>query len=113
MDTRQPVSQHRTQVYFPDDLYKAVKEKAKKEDSSIAAIIRKAVEKEVGKEERANQKEKDKAWKEFFKLAGIGKSGLHDLSVNHDKYLAEDLYREHLQQEKEYLQLKRKRKKRQ
>lgn len=108
MNTTQPVSQHRTQVYFPDNLYRAVKERAKKEDMSIAKIIRQAVEKEIGKEERANQKEQDKAWKKLFKLAGIGKSGLHDLSVNHDKYLAEDLYREHLQQEREYRQWKRK-----
>ncbi len=103
----QPVSQHRTQVYFPAHLYRAVKEKAKKEDVSIAKIIRQAVEKEVGKEEHVNQMERDKAWEEFFKLAGIGKSREHDLSINHDKYLAEDLYNEHLENEREYREWKR------
>ncbi len=86
MQASQLVSQHRTQVYFPNDLYRAVKERAKKEDSSIAQVIRKAVEKEVAEEKHINQKEREKVWKEFMKAAGIGNSKLGDLSVHHDKY---------------------------
>lgn len=86
MSNTQLVSEHRTQVYFPRDLYRAVKERAKKEEKSIAKIIRRAVEKEVLMERKSNQKKRDKVWKEFLSLSGIG-SGPSDLSENHDSYI--------------------------
>lgn len=86
MSSKHPITQHRTQVYFPDYLYKAVKERAKKNDSSIAEVIRKAVEKELARKMHINAKEREKAWKEFMKAGEIAGSGLGDLSRNHDKY---------------------------
>ncbi|MDI6727823.1 MAG: CopG family transcriptional regulator [Thermodesulfovibrionales bacterium] len=78
------VAEKRTQVYFPMELYKKVEKKAKKESRSSAAIIREAVAQYLEKEE-----EKEIDWENdpIFKLAGIMKSGVGDLSVNHDYYL--------------------------
>lgn len=78
------VSEKRTQVYFPTELYKKVEKRAKKESRSSAAIIREAVAQYLEKEE-----EKEIDWENdpIFKLAGIMSSGLGDLSVNHDYYL--------------------------
>lgn len=78
------VAEKRTQVYFPADLYKEVKKRARKESRSSAAIIRDAVSQYLEKEE-----EKEIDWENdpIFRLAGIMDSGLGDLSVNHDYYL--------------------------
>lgn len=83
----QSVTQHRTQVYFPKDLFMEIKKASRREDVSIAEIIRRAVIKEVkgGKKVETKVKEKEKVWKQFFASAGIG-SGPKDLSYNHDKY---------------------------
>jgi predicted DNA-binding protein len=76
------LSEKRTQVYFPKEVYRRIEEKAKKESKSSAAVIREAVE-------RYLEEVRDIDWENdpIFKLAGLGDSGLGDLSVNHDKYL--------------------------
>jgi predicted transcriptional regulator len=76
------VSEKRTQVYFPKDLYRRLEKKAKIESKSSAAVIREAVERYLT-EEREIDWENDP----IFKLAGIMESGAGDLSVNHDHYL--------------------------
>jgi len=78
------VAEKRTQVYFPVDLYKKIEERAKKESRSSAAIIREAVAQYLEKE-----KEKEIDWENdpFVKAVGFIKSGVGDLSVNHDFYL--------------------------
>jgi predicted transcriptional regulator len=78
------LSEKRTQVYFPLNLFRRVEEKAKEKSKSSAAIIREAVELYLEKE-----KEKEIDWENdpIFKLAGIASSGLGDLAENHDKYL--------------------------
>lgn len=111
MSTTQPISEIRAQIYFPRDLYRVVKESAKQQDISFAEAIRRAAEKEYKKKRMLSQKERDKAWEEFFKLSGIIKSGPKDISLNHDKYLADALWEEHLRTEKEYAIYKRKQKK--
>lgn len=90
MANLEPVTQHRTQLYLPASLYQKVKQRAKDKDISMAAFFRSLLEVEFRETEKEKAKMKDKAWKEFFKLAGIGKSGLKDISVKHDKYLVED-----------------------
>lgn len=77
------LSEKRTQVYFPIDLYRRIVKKARAESRSSAAIIREAVENYLG------EKDKEIDWDNdpIFKLVGIMKSGLGDLSVNHDHYL--------------------------
>lgn len=75
------VAEKRTQVYFPEKLYRDVKKRAKAESKSLAAVVREAVEKHL--------EEKEIDWENdpIFKAAGIVKSGVRDLAVNHDHYL--------------------------
>lgn len=75
------VAEKRTQVYFPEKLYRDVRKRAKSESKSVAAVVREAVEKHL------EEKEIDWDNDPIFKLVGIAKSGVTDLSVNHDHYL--------------------------
>jgi len=61
-----------------------IKRKAKRESKSKSAIIR-----ETGGQCLEKEEEKEIDWENdtIFKLAGIMKSGVGDLSVNHDYYL--------------------------
>ncbi len=51
----------------------------------MAELVREAVERIIGE---AAQKEK---WRKALAIAGRYRSGLSDVSSEHDKYLAEDL----------------------
>ena len=75
------VAEKRTQVYFPEKLYRDVQKKAKAESKSVAAIVREAVQKYIA--------EKEIDWENdpILKLAGIMKTGTTDLSINHDHYI--------------------------
>jgi metal-responsive CopG/Arc/MetJ family transcriptional regulator len=75
------VAEKRTQVYFPEKLYRDVKRRAKAESKSVAAVVREAVEKHL--------EEKEIDWENdpFFKAVGFIKSGVTDMSVNLDYYL--------------------------
>lgn len=75
------VAEKRTQVYFPEKLYRDVKKRAQAESKSVAAVVREAVEKHLEK------KEIDWENDPFFKAAGFFQSDTGDLSVNHDHYL--------------------------
>jgi hypothetical protein len=77
------VSEKRTQVYFPKDLYQSLKKRAKEEGKSVAAIIREA------SEEYLKEKEKEIDWENdpIFKAIGFCKADVDDLSINHDHYL--------------------------
>lgn len=75
------VAEKRTQVYFPEKLYRDVKKRAKAESKSLAAVVREAVQKHMA------GKEIDWENDPIFKLAGIMKTGTKDLSVNHDHYI--------------------------
>ncbi len=78
------VAEKRTQVYFPTELYKKVEKRAKKESRSSAAIIREAVAQYL---EKGEEKEIDWENDPLVKAVGFFKSGVGDLSVNHDYYL--------------------------
>lgn len=78
------LSEKRTQVYFPVDLYRRIEKQAKKESRSSASLIREAVGKYLAE---AQEKEIDWENDPFFKLVGIAKSGMRDLSTNLDHYL--------------------------
>lgn len=110
MNTNEPVTGHRTQIYLPESLYRLIIEKANKEEISMASMIRKIIEKSIIKEEKKNKKNKDKAWKEFFRLAGIGDIGLTDISTNHDKYLGDALYEDMMEKRNKYMKEHNKRK---
>jgi hypothetical protein len=75
------VAEKRTQVYFPERLYREVRKRAKAESKSVAAVVREAVERHL--EEKKVDWENDP----FFKAAGFFKSDAGDLSLNHDHYL--------------------------
>jgi CopG-like RHH_1 or ribbon-helix-helix domain, RHH_5 len=75
------VAEKRTQVYFPEKLYREVRKRAKAESKSVAAVVREAVERYL--------KDKEVDWESdpFLKAAGFFKSDSGDLSLNHDHYL--------------------------
>jgi len=76
------LSEKRTQVYFPVDLYRRIERKAKEGSISSAAIIREAVEEYL-------KKEKEIDWENdlLFNAVGFFESESGDLSINHDAYL--------------------------
>ncbi len=80
------LSEKRTQIYFPIELYRKIIKMAKEESRSMASIIREAVENYL--EERKNID-----WNNdpFFKTVGIMESGTSNLSKNHDRYLYNNL----------------------
>ncbi len=77
------VSEKRTQVYFPGEVYRKIEKQAREEDKSSAQIIREAVEKFL------NEKNMDIDWENdpIFQAVGILKSESGDLSENHDAYV--------------------------
>jgi len=79
------VSEKRTQVYFPEGLYRRVQRKAREKSTSSSAVIREAVEEFLAKEEE----EKKIDWENdpFLKAAGFIKNNVTDMSVNLDHYL--------------------------
>lgn len=83
-------TQHRTQLYLDNFHFSALKQRARKEKKSVAAVVREAIDLMLAKVSKENEKEREKEWEKFFKLAGIGASGLKDGAENHDKYIATD-----------------------
>lgn len=75
------VAEKRTQVYFPEKLYRDVQKRAKTESKSVAAVVREAVQKYLAKNEI------DPARDPFINAAGFIESGATDMSVNHDHYI--------------------------
>jgi len=71
----------RTQIYFPERLLDNLKEKAKKENKTMAEVIRIAVKKYLSGEEPLEW-ERDPVWK-----VKPGKSSAGNLSEEHDHYL--------------------------
>jgi len=77
------VSEKRTQVYFPSEVYRRIEKYAKDEDKSSAQIIREAVEEFLDERSRQIDWENDP----FFQAIGILKSEAGDLSENHNEYI--------------------------
>jgi metal-responsive CopG/Arc/MetJ family transcriptional regulator len=77
------VSEKRTQVYFPSEVYRRIEKQAREEDKSSAQIIREAVEKFLDEKNRSADWENDP----IFQAVGILESKKGDLSENHDSYL--------------------------
>jgi len=72
----------RTQMYFPEDVLRELKRKAREEKTTIAEIVRSSVS-EILKKEKAKDWIEDPLWN----MVGSSSSKDRDLSVNHDKYL--------------------------
>jgi metal-responsive CopG/Arc/MetJ family transcriptional regulator len=77
------VSEKRTQVYFPEDLYRSLEKQARAEDKSASQVIREAVEMYL------HEKHEDIDWDNdpLYKAVGIFNSATGDLAENHDTYL--------------------------
>ena len=77
------VSEKRTQVYFPKEVYRKIEKQAREEDKSSAQIIREAVEKFL------DEKNRDVDWENdpIFQSVGILEGEAGDLSENHDAYV--------------------------
>lgn len=108
MNTNEPVTGHRTQIYLPESLHRNIKEKARKEDVSMAQVIRKIIEKEMQTEKSNKDKNKEKGWNKLFAMAGIAKSSIRDFSIRHDEYLGDALYEEMMEKRKRYRKTRRK-----
>ncbi len=88
------VSEHRTQIYLPEDIYQTGKKEARKQGVSMAAVIRKSIETNIPLKSKAKiNKERDKAWKQIMKLSGFIKGEPIDFSSNINKYIAR-MYKE-------------------
>ncbi len=72
----------RTQMYFPEDVLRELKRKAREEKTTVAEIVRNSVSETL-------RKEKAKDWTEdpLWNMVGSSSSKDRDLSVHHDKYL--------------------------
>lgn len=77
------VSEKRTQVYFPNDVYRKIERHAKAEAKSSAQIIREAVENFLKEKKRTVDWEEDP----FLRAVGMFESDAGDLSEKHDMYL--------------------------
>lgn len=77
------ISEKRTQVYFPIEVYRKIEKQARYEDKSSAQIIREAVEKSLAENDRAVDWQNDP----LFQAIGILESTSGDLSENHDAYI--------------------------
>jgi len=77
------VSEKRTQVYFPDEVYRKIQKHARAEDKSSAQVIREAVEKYL--EEKTGEVDWDND--PLLLSVGLVEDGPGDLSANHDDYL--------------------------
>jgi len=83
---KQSVTKHRTQIYLTDDQYRKVKTLARTADSTMAEVVRDAVNHYHVAYSRGNHKVKE-GWDNdpFFKLEGFF-SGPKDLATRHDNY---------------------------
>ena len=77
------VSEVRTQIYLPKQLYQRLKRLAERRKVSQAAIVRDALEAHLKQELPASAWENDPIWN----IVGAFASREGDLSVRHDDYL--------------------------
>ena len=75
----------RTQVYFSEEQHRALRQAAIREGISMTALLRRMVERELGRRLASEDYAKDAV----TALVGLGRSGRSDISENHDEALAE------------------------
>jgi hypothetical protein len=75
-------SLRRTQIYLEEDVLQELRKRARREKTTIAALIREALSLMVLKKRKLD-------WTNdpILKITAIGKSAEGDLSSRHDKYL--------------------------
>lgn len=86
------VTQYRTQLLLDEDRYSWLRHQAASEGKSLAQTIREIVDVVRLQKQKNLEETQQKIYKQILSLAGKGKKGPSDVSVNHDKYLAEWIY---------------------
>ena len=76
----------RTQIQLPEKLSKAVKQKAAQNGISVAEYVRRSLTRTV---EQDPVPDREEIVRRAIAAIGCGRSGLSDVSVRHDDYLAE------------------------
>ena len=79
------LTEKRTQIYLPAELHERVQRYARQRGLSIAAVIRFSLETSLDQPRRLSKRayERDPLWK----IVGMARSGVHNLSTAHDHYL--------------------------
>lgn len=80
----------RKQVQFTERQAARIQREARRRGVSESAVIREAVDRSMGGPAGPT----DEQWKGALSVVGIGRSGRSDISEEHDRYLADDLYEE-------------------
>lgn len=75
----------RTQIQLREDQSKKLKEMAAQYDVSVAELIRQSVDLLL----QSNEPSPAELWERTHAVRGKYRSGVTDLAVNHDNYLAE------------------------
>jgi hypothetical protein len=75
----------RTQVQLTDEQYNSLKELSQHNKESIAAIIRKAIDKLL----LTRKPDRKALYRQAKSIVGKYNSGIGDISVEHDRYLEE------------------------
>lgn len=91
----------RKQVQFTERQAARIKREAARRGISESAVIRDALDRGIGPAGPT-----DEQWERALAVAGIAKSGLPDLAVEHDKYLAEDLWNEMMEKRREWRRMR-------
>ncbi len=78
----------RTQIQLTERQARELKRMAAKEGVSMAEVVRRAVDAKI--HEGSGEAPWDERVRRALAVMGKFKSGIRDLSTNHDKYLAED-----------------------
>jgi len=77
----------RTQIQLTERQAQALKKLAAEQDVSVAELIRRSIDALI---ESSDGRSEEERWARALSVSGMFRSGYSDLSVNHDKYLAED-----------------------
>ena len=77
----------RTQIQLSKEQSKILKRLAAERDASVAALIREAVDMYVASK---NKPDREELKRRALSVIGKYRSKERDISINHDKYLAED-----------------------
>jgi len=78
----------RTQIQLTERQARELKRMASREGVSMAEVIRRAVDAKI--REGAGEVPREERVRRALAVMGKFRSGIRDLSTNHDKYLAED-----------------------
>jgi hypothetical protein len=77
----------RTQIQLTDEQASRLKEMAHESNESMAGIIRKALDGFLLKQQPPNRRA---LYRQALGIIGKYKAGVHDVSIEHDRYLEEE-----------------------